>query len=68
MKILLFHILLLIYSNNFLKLNMDCQSQKKVVLIGDIGGTNSRLSLVKMSDVKKFYLNKNNFIFYTRLI
>jgi glucokinase len=33
---------------------MDSQSQKKVVLIGDIGGTNSRLSLVKMTDVKTF--------------
>jgi len=26
---------------------------KKIVLIGDIGGTNSRLSLVKMSHVNK---------------
>jgi len=51
MRKLLFHVLLLMYSNNFIKLNMDLQSQKKVVLIGDIGGTNSRLSLVKMTDV-----------------
>lgn len=33
---------------------MDCQYQKYVVLIGDIGGTNSRLSLVKMTDVIRF--------------
>jgi len=30
---------------------MDCQPKKQAVLIGDIGGTNSRLSLVKMNDV-----------------
>ena len=28
------------------------EGQKKIVLIGDIGGTNSRLSLVRMSEVK----------------
>lgn len=37
---------------------MDNESQKKVVLIGDIGGTNSRLSLVKMTDVKIFLFLK----------
>lgn len=58
MRILLFHILLIIYGN-FIKLKMDCQSQKKVVLIGDIGGTNSRLSLVRMTDVRKNYRKRN---------
>ena len=31
--------------------NMDVNLKKYVVLIGDIGGTNSRLSLVRMTDV-----------------
>lgn len=30
---------------------MASESQKRIVLIGDIGGTNSRISLVRMSDV-----------------
>lgn len=31
---------------------MENKNTKKVVLIGDIGGTNSRLSLVKLSNVR----------------
>jgi hypothetical protein len=58
MRILLFHILLIIY-DNLINLKMDCQQQKKVVLIGDIGGTNSRLSLVRMTDVKKIVETRN---------
>ena len=30
---------------------MNSKNNKTVVLIGDIGGTNSRLSLVRMTDV-----------------
>lgn len=46
---------------------MDCQSEKKVVLIGDIGGTNSRLSLVKMTEVKIFFSNSQNNLLILRL-
>ncbi len=43
---------------------MDYISKKHVVLIGDIGGTNSRLSLVKITKVIiRIYLALNNFAF-----
>jgi hexokinase len=42
--------------------NMDMSTDKKVVLIGDIGGTNSRLSLVRMSDVRSFYVINENLL------
>lgn len=33
------------------------EEKKNIVLIGDIGGTNSRLSIVRMTDVINLNLN-----------